>query len=44
LYTGSFKLLRADEESQFNEWGELIDFKLFKQEAPEVLFIDYTIK
>ena len=44
LYTGSFKLLRTDEESGFTEWGEIMDFKLFKQEAPEILFIDYTVK
>ena len=44
LYTGSFKLLRADEESKFSEWNEILAFKLFDQEAPETLFVDYTIK
>lgn len=44
LYTGSFKLLRSDETTEFSEWNEILAFKLFDQVAPEVLFDDYTIK
>jgi hypothetical protein len=29
LRTGSFKLIRADEETGFNEWNEILAFKLF---------------
>ena len=44
LRTGSFKLIRTDEESAYAEWNEILAFKLFNQEAPYTLFTDYTVK
>ena len=44
LRTGSFKLIRTDEESEYAEWNEILTFKLFNQEAPYTLFTDYTVK
>lgn len=44
LRTGSFKLIRADEESNFSEWNEILSFKLFDQPASNKLFVDYTVK
>ena len=44
LVTGAFKLLRADEDSNFKDWNELFKFKL-NNEAPKsgkTIFRDFT--
>ena len=44
LETGSFKLIRTDEESNYTEWCDILSFKLFGQPSTFDLFTDYTVK
>ena len=42
--TGSFKLLRAGDNTNYTEWNEILDFNLYSQEPSRKLFTDFTIE
>ena len=44
LTTGSFKLLRADSNSNYSKWNEILTFNFFDQIPTRELFIDYTLE
>lgn len=45
LFTGSFLLLRADEDSEYSDWIELTRFRLNNEAPPKTpIFRDYTFE
>ena len=44
IAVGSFKLLRADSKTDFQEWNELLDFKFYNEDPERELFVDYTVE